>query len=657
LNFKYHDNLQNGALHLAIINKKPPSIISLLCQKGAIVTIKNGENKTPLDLIIETQQSTLLDSIIENVVDNQQLTSAYHALIKLRGSAFVFRSFLRNPTSMPIAITTYLLHEAITETNSEQALALLTSNADPNYFIPQQQSLFLMAIKQGMGEVVQKMLVESTLLPNTLLQAALELLSEVYTINILLLNQIIQKSQGIDWNSLCIPETKNYALHLAIINKKPLEIINSLYQAGADATKENLEGNTPLTLAIESTRWSLVHIFLSKQTNSELFARIKNQLLFKAIMKRDTQSALELLDLHADPHHVQLPDTSKSLLWIAIEQGLDEIVIKMLERNLRQELIEKTILFLLNSNLRLDLVTFILNKDTIHNLNVRSVPDTQNYSLHEAIIHNASHELIALLCKKGAKITSLNRDNKSPLDLALELERFDLVRIMLKNTAMTFTKQQAQQLQTAIGTCLDVYLLFDLKFKIKSDALAQRRHSIFTKNPLITPPEANSPLTWQQFKYVLGRFNKHEHDLIHKFIDKHVACLHLTAELENLIKSHAKACSHYLRETKGIMNGIHQTKASLSFLERILCSNLTDREIIEREAKSYLKGDDLYKATYSIRCSKGSGYGKFSRIAFVYDQGLFKTAPEEKPQRFAQLSKTERKHFTQTVKDSVGWGI
>jgi ankyrin repeat protein len=673
---------QNYALHLAIIHRKPKEIIQCLCQLGAYIFQTNNEGKSPLLIAIETGQFDLVDILLntptQNHVASNHLNAIFDALISSEHHDLALRLLEAYPKQTPFLTKNTLLLNALTRKDAAYAQALIPLGAEVNGTAPGQRTLFLYAFAQGMYETVEYMWKYA--LPATQLQVILNLLNEEDATHLPLLERVLLSSAGINWNSSCIPETQNYALHLAIIKQKPIAIIRVLNQAGADCTKVNRAGKTPLLLAIELEQWELVPMFIDnpamsqfpkaqliptyeallarnqttlalallKQNNSIELLDTKNHLLFKALINHDSPCALELLNLQADPHHVQRPETEISLLWLAIEQDMDAVVTQMLGMRLKQEFLEKTILFLLNSNIKLDLIAPLLNKGTTLNLNAKCVPNTLNSSLHEAIIHNASHEVIALLCKKGANITSLNRDNKSPLDLALELEHFDLVRTMLKNTSVTFTKEQAQQVQRTIGNCTDAYLMLDLKFKIKTDALAQRSYSVF-KKPIITAPEANSPLSWQQFKYLLRRFNKHEGDLIYKVIDKHVGRLDIGQATRNLINNHAKACCNYLRENKRLAHGIHQRRATKTFLERILCSNLSHNEI-EHEALNYIRGTDHYKLKHRIRNS-GSGHDKHSRIAYAYDMGLFK-APETERRlsKFSTLSKEERKQITETVK-------
>jgi plasmid maintenance system antidote protein VapI len=274
------------------------------------------------------------------------------------------------------------------------------------------------------------------------------------------------------------------------------------------------------------------------------------------------------------------------------------------------------------------------------------VHDSNNVALHEAIIQNVASETIALLCQNGANSALLNKEGKSPLHLALELQRFDAVRSMIDHTALT--QEQARQMQPLLGDSNDVYLLLNLKYKLKN----QRNNPFITVEPRRIPPRSHSPLSWDQFHYVLRHFNKHENDYIFKFIDKHVLCLSASEEVRTLISKHAKACCNYLRETKGLKHGFHQSEASMTFLRRILCSYLTGKYEIEQEASYYIKGLGQYNSNPNAHLDTGSGHSKHSRIAYAYDMGLFRSASADPGVKFAQLPESSRKSITHSIKFS-----
>jgi hypothetical protein len=263
-----------------------------------------------------------------------------------------------------------------------------------------------------------------------------------------------------------------------------------------------------------------------------------------------------------------------------------------------------------------------------------------DYMLRVAINSEKPFKVIAFLCQHGANIAHKNVEGKSPVDIALEWRQFKLVQVMLEHSKLVLIRNNKQQLERSLARGDDLYL-----FKYLLDKTANNHtYSIFgLPKPYL--------LSWSQFKYILERFNRTPRDKenIFSVIEKHVFFINTDAETKELITAHAKACCNYLRETRGIAHGYHQSNLSKIFLKRILCETITTKDGIEREALNYIRGDGIYSSL--IRLTQGSGYSKHSRIAYAYDLGLFRRAtPRSYIEPFSTLSEEVRKVITLQVK-------
>jgi hypothetical protein len=340
-----------------------------------------------------------------------------------------------------------------------------------------------------------------------------------------------------------------------------------------------------------------------------------------------------------------------NLLLLSIKNRLVVVANALLKSFSTPELIQTSILTLLNTHDDLfdGSLMEVLSKHNTTNLNNSFYPNTGNYSLHLAVLHAKSHEIMILLCQGGADITKANNSGKTPLDLAIEFKQFAAVKLMFEHSTMIFTGKQAKQIKSTIIQSGELYLLKYFLEKSDRDIIIRQRSSLFGRKPKTVSP-TTPHLSWQQFDYMLTQFNtKNSQNKFFKLIDQHVSHLGADNETKQLIKTHAKACCNYLRETKGVSHGLHQSHISKLFLKQILCENKTTKNEIEHEALSYMRGTGVYKSILSR--IHGSGYSKFSRLAFAYDLGLFKKSVTSFAlENFAEAPKEVRQFFNESVK-------
>lgn len=111
---------------------------------------------------------------------------------------------------------------------------------------------------------------------------------------------------------------------------------------------------------------------------------------------------------------------------------------------------------------------------------------------------------------------------------------------------------------------------------------------------------------------------------------------------------HQHAIGHY--------HGDHGKKSTLLFITNLLKLNSSSRQTIQTETLRYLRGDDEYAHWFS---GGGSNYHQKSRIAFMWDSGLFDEHKQRllitqsifsPPRNFADIQSETRRNLTEEVK-------
>lgn len=582
----------------------------------------------------ENKNSPLTPKIIQKCVDMAQknkdeqfFKSIYDTLIKYKQNDIALNLLKHHKQHFPATIS-QCLFDAVVSNNRSYASQLVSCNPIPIYSsLTKAHNILYLAITQDMNEVVEYCL-KKHLDQNTLEFVITSLLQEKRNIHDHYIKTILEQHTVIHLKKWHDTTTRNYALHWAILNKKPKEILSILCLAEADISLVNKEDKTPLDLALESgqfdTAYTLVTqhipnlneeklrdicntliknhhielmISLLKRYPHQFLTPFKTKLLSEAIMHRNSKLSLELLALGADPN-CKVPSTQDTnKLWWAIHGGLHEVVDAMLQSNLTNETLELTLLHLIvtKTDVYLPYVRIILQRNPHLNLNTYRYAATHNGILHEAITHQHSIEIIKLLCQEGACVSQTNKANKSPKDLALELGQFD------------------------------VYIMLS-------------RHKTASSNQ-VEINVAKPKLTWVEFETLLDETHWQNKILFDYLVSQHLVTLNLSTETQNFIKTHALACFNYLTINHGAK---HAANTRRLFLQRILFENMVDKEDLKNEARDYLQGNSVYSQNcLGISIQRG----KESRLAHMYNVGLFNTCLGVNKGSFEKLSKKEKKQI------------
>jgi ankyrin repeat protein len=586
LNTLHGSNTRNSTLHRAVMNGLPLEYIQVLCKYGADINHSNLDGFSPLELVMKSGES----EVVAGMIKAQNPRNLDRFLLQS-----LFHCFIEEDRPDLVAV----LFDCYPERTTRTIINGLLLHAMNSIQTDEAQQPILERIKLLCHHNAD---ISQAIEDKTLLQCVIDL-GRFDLVSILLTGYISSRYRKIsdfetEWTALIAQNRPDLALDLLLKIQKELPI------------------------------------------------ELKNQLLEQAILNNYPQCAIKLLDLEANPNLISSTN-NMSLFSLAIEHRLPDVVIRMLHMRLQQDFVEEAILYMLHTHVTVNLIPQILQNIPSINLNRCKVPATNNSSLHEAVLKRVPSDVMELLCKRGADITVLNQEGKSPLVLAIDSHQFDQVRVMLKHSKIS--RKQAQAMKALLGDSHDVYLLLDLAFKLK----AEKNNILFHKKHDLSPPEENAALTWYQFKYVLKHFNQEDNDYIIKFINKHVDCLRLREDVAELIKKHAQACCKYLRDNKHFSHGLHQSKISMIFLQRILCEEIRTKESIEDEVKNYMRGDGWYLPKHEVSTIKGAGYRQNSRLAAPYDDGLFKVnglSEEDKSKKFSELSETTRKMIAESVK-------
>lgn len=375
-----------------------------------------------------------------------------------------------------------------------------------------------------------------------------------------------------------------------------------------------------------------------------------NELLHQMIIKQHSECALELLRMGAEPCY--FPGGEFPLIGLAIKNNLYVVVNSMLNDILRPQYVQSSLVIMLAIHKESfnELLKKILLRHQNINLNQHYIKDTGNYALHLAVIHSIPTEILALLCRAGADFMKANSLGQSALDLALASQQLGVVMLFFQHSSIHYTKKQTQQIKKTLIQSGNLFLLKYFFDKIQRDNATQATHSLFFSKKPQTIPSPNNALSWKQFLYLLDHFNTEKENLnFFRAIELQVNQLNADRETKNLIITHAKACCNYLRETKGLKHGFHQSTISKLFLKRLLCEGRKSKQEIEQESLDYIRGTGVYKSKLSF--TAGSGYEKHSSLAYAYDLGLFKKSVTSLClENFAEQPKEVRQFFTESVK-------
>jgi ankyrin repeat protein len=481
LNSQHFVNTGNYTLHTAVLNNKPLTIIKLLCEKGADIYLKNLAGKSALDLANDSGNTELINLLertktpLDLAVDSADFERIYVFLssnfVETTVNNVCIRLLVQQKTELVIALLqafserlsiaskNALLVHAIVHKNQQLALELVTTcDAMVNNYQPQDIPLLYLAIQNSLDLLIEKILdlhLESAGIQDTILY----ILSEEDNSNLKHIESILEKypnSYGII--TRCFAPTSNNALHVAILNNKPLNIIKLLCAKGANLYHKNTEGRSALDLVIGTENFELITILVSnalhrenafketyliliQQQKNELAKNLlqifsenistatKSELLAQTIEHKNQELALDLLKHGAN---VNYQYKNEVVLYLAIKQGLDSLINILLDMPLEEISLQSTILNLLSEgdHKNLNILEGILTKFSSINLNACHYVSTKNYALHTAILNHKPLSIIRLLCERGANISEKNNEGKSPRDLALESEQLELIEVI-----------------------------------------------------------------------------------------------------------------------------------------------------------------------------------------------------------------------------------
>jgi ankyrin repeat protein len=249
------------ALHTALINEKPLSIIQLLCDKGADI-YRNPPTlyQSPLDLALLSDNFEFVHVLLSTNFTEDSLKKAYLLMVQQQKTVLakaVLQTFAEN---MSQVTKDDLLVQTIKLQNQELALELIQFGADINH---QHEGHFILywAIQNGLAPLVGTLL-SMKLCANSLKSAVLTILGEKDDANLTFLKSILEKEVPIDLNDWRFEATHNYAIHSAVVNNKPLNIIKLLCTKGANIFIVNKEEQSALDIAVKHWKLELLHMFI-----------------------------------------------------------------------------------------------------------------------------------------------------------------------------------------------------------------------------------------------------------------------------------------------------------------------------------------------------------------------------------------------------------
>jgi ankyrin repeat protein len=401
-------------------------------------------------------------------------------------------------------------------------------------------------------------------------------------LNTLRAQMVIQNVLGLDLPILIITPSGQPAVY------SEAQQISDLQKAKTNLSMRRL---------IDSFGEDVDSIILNLQQKKLKRRAIKNtDELYNAIINRQSTKALMLLE-----NEVNLNDVystvicNKNMLCIAIFYGLNAVIDKMLTMNLASSTLMTTLHFLIREKTDFHslLIKKILQERKDLNLNDCNHDECKNTVLHLAIINNHSTDMIEYLCQAGASILRRNAENKSALDLALELGQYNSVIAFFKNR----------------------------------------------------PSMEENNLSWGTFKYIFDCVGWNNKTLFTQLIEHQMQLQTCSEELRDIVKKHALACFNYLMTNQEKNKAVASRK---TLLNNILFEKFPNRRLIEAEITHYIQGKGDYSESIINKFLwKEDSY---SRVAHAYNLGLFKTSLDsEASLKFEDLSKKEKKSLVSSL--------
>lgn len=220
---------------------------------------------------------------------------------------------------------------------------------------------------------------------------------------------------------------------------KSAEIVELLLDHNADANVKNKDGLYLLHMAIDIEDLAIIRLILANTTNPNIVITKENLALTPlhlAVMKEDINIITLLLSDKRVDALLQEPNDHLNPLQLAIKIGSLIIVEYFLKQPCYQTNIDdhRLLHFAVFYN-HLPIIYFLLNHTKI---NVNAL-DTQGYTaLHCAVFKNHIEAATLLLTKIDPNSIDIKK-SQTALHLAVELNRTDIVKLLLKNKAVDVT--------------------------------------------------------------------------------------------------------------------------------------------------------------------------------------------------------------------------
>lgn len=521
LNQWHHIEKKSFTLHEAVITKKPLEFIALLCRAGAYILQVNAEEDAPLDIAIEALDFDIVKVLFEEHQPNllkPNLMYLCDSVIEHQRFDLVELLLKRYSETTCLAVKNDLLCEAIEQGNEDLCRQLLIMGANPNYLtsLNKKDPLWL-AITHGLSSIVEILLgmkLETITLQSTVLSLCTQ--SEVSYIEYL--RRILKENPDLNLNYMNHYGSGNYTLHEAILHRQPDDILITMCRMGVKLNNYNRQGKSALDLLLENSQFELAGILLEnhkilvkeedlitvckviackqpaliklalKSYDENMTLSIKNQLMGYGLIAHRPELCQEMISLGINNNYI-MPNTNNSLFWLAIIHK-HPIAQLMLDNGLEPATLKTGLLYLAAYKESHCDVYFqlILQKYADLNLNDWRYDFNWNYTLHEAVANNKAPEILELLCRRGADFTLLNKANKSALDLALEAEQFDVLKVLLnthvllKSNQLTFvfSKLLEHKKNDLIPSLLNRYCENDdsIKDQLLCEAIIQKKSDL-----------------------------------------------------------------------------------------------------------------------------------------------------------------------------------
>jgi ankyrin repeat protein len=252
---------------------------------------------------------------------------------------------------------------------------------------------------------------------------------------------IIEKN--IPYDPCCqLPPENRSLLHVAVLDDSSLEICVDIINKGASLSAQDAKGDTPLHLAIANDRSvPFIEALLARKFNVNAKNK-KGETPLHIAVKNDKRSAIVscLLEAGADItihdnsyeinskgcNPIQLAGYSTSFTCV-------QLLMKYAPKDVKNDQILRfgsaLIYAVYQKQFRLaqELINNLPFIDTNHFINGCS-----NTTLHLAIANDGPISLIKALLSRKAKVNAKNTLGKTPLHVAIEIERIDIISCLLK---------------------------------------------------------------------------------------------------------------------------------------------------------------------------------------------------------------------------------